>query len=78
MEISLSSGSAWPSESQDNKGYIVSLYAGQFPVSLTQARVILEEGTSIKKMSLQDWPWASFACLCIASVTLHVSSVCYQ
>lgn len=62
-EISLSSGSAWPSESQANKGYIVRLYAIQFYISLTQARVILEEGTSIKKMSLQNWPWASFAYL---------------
>lgn len=32
-EVSLSSGSAWPNESQANKGYIASLYAGQFYVS---------------------------------------------
>lgn len=35
------------------KGHLVSLCAGQFYISSTQTRVILKEGTSLKKTALQ-------------------------
>ena len=47
-----------PEEAGNISYHMIQLHhsAGEFYVNSTEARVILEERTSVEKMSLQDWP----------------------